>query len=115
MRPNEERASGLIETTPGSAVRISASVTGLEDSCNSDVVSPLEHFKHDFARSDSVSTSGIGSEISDHDLLTSGSWEMNESGSIPDDGVFSYETGAVGLKSPCSSRQLQVTAMFCIR
>ena len=69
--------------------------------------SPLGSFRRDFARSDSVSTSGIGSEISDHDLHTSGSWDMTESGSIQDDGVFS-DTYSLYPKSPKSSRQLQV-------
>ena len=110
--PSEERASSWVESGPGAtsarASSSAASLAGLEESSSSDLVSPLEQFKRDFARSDSVSTSGIGSEISDHDLLTSGSWEMNESGSMPDDGVFS-DTYGHGLKSPNSSRQLQVT------
>jgi len=109
--PSEgERASSIVETSSVSAVPASL----VESSSSADLLpSPLEQFKRDFVRSDSlvsgtsVSTSGIGSEISDHDLLTSGSWEMNESGSIPDDGVFS-DTYGLYLKSPKSARQLQV-------
>ncbi|CAG7835424.1 unnamed protein product [Allacma fusca] len=70
------------------------------------ICSPLV-CNRDYLRSDSVSTSGIGSEISDHDLLASGSWDMTESGGGQDDGVFS-DSYSLYSKSPKSSRQLQL-------
>lgn len=42
-------------------------------------LSPVACYKREFSRSDSVSTSGIGSEISENELQASGSWEMSES------------------------------------
>lgn len=69
-------------------------------------LSPVACYKREFSRSDSVSTSGIGSEISENELQASGSWEMSESGNLNDDGVFSDSCSGFS-KSP--RRQLQVS------
>jgi len=80
---------------------------GSEEIQASSLNSPIGCYRRDFSRSDSVSTSGIGSEISENDLQASGSWEMTESGSGVDDGVFS-DTYSIRSKSPKPPRQLQV-------
>jgi len=64
-----------------------------------------------YLRSDSMSTSGIGSEVSENDLQASGSWEMSESGNPSDDGVFN-DTYSLYPKSPKMSHSLQVCNRF---
>ena len=102
--PNEVRS-----TSRRSSSSTSSGVHSTEDGAHTNLLaSPLSLTpSRDYLRSDSVSTSGIGSEISDHDLIASGSWDMTESGSIQDDGVFS-DAYSLNSKSPRSSRQLQV-------
>jgi hypothetical protein len=82
------------------------SISG-EETHPSSLNSPMSCYRKDFSRSDSVSTSGIGSEISENDLQASGSWEMTESGSGGDDGVFS-DTNSIRSNAPKQPRQLQV-------
>jgi len=92
------------ETSPQCS---SMSQQDVAENLPTDVLSSPVSNKRDYLRSDSVSTSGLGSEISDHELLASGSWDMSESIGNPDDGVFS-DNLSLRSKSPKSSRQLQL-------
>lgn len=110
--PNEGGGEDLILHEPmpscSSSTPLSNAPSGdLTVSSTALSLSPVACYKREFSRSDSVSTSGIGSEISENELQASGSWEMSESGNLGDDGdgVFS-DSGHGVSKSP--RRQLQV-------